>query len=431
MESKVKDTIKKIDDKERAKSLNRFVEIISKSIENERPLFVSYIFESINNNIEKGIYQINLIIEEITEYISQNFTSRKRNINMYMSQEDLLLHNFSNLSLLKPEFWRENTKEDSKDNRDLKLEKAQGINNHIAYLYVPEEVRRKMKTIFFGVTIGDTEFNFTAIRSDDNKKEELVFKKEQTFDSYSNETFGQLSYIGKRNYEKIFLTRMSTFAACNEIYEQFRIGAVEKASEWSLFEIAIAMSGLISTHHNGLEGSMFKQWISNFVREINNKSYEFKEVGFPEDEYWSLKKETIIPMCTSSISSPWNETLGEYLKTECGYNIGTFYAILGKQKRDFYIEEYGSKEVILVGECKNHESKIEKCEISAIINKLKEFNAKINLIVVKKLNWNMKVTEHSNVYVLNHINSKYEIESISEVCSKDESGYLIIEQDIL
>ncbi len=450
-----KETIKSINEEKEKEKISRFIEIISESIVNERPLFVKFIFETIKQSIENKVYEVREIIENITKNIYEEYMGRKKMTQGFMVEEDFISHNFSNLTLLTPEFWRENLNEESRD-RDMRLEKTQGINNHIASLYVPEEVRNIMKENeeemnYFGVTINMTQLDFsgTKFRDDRGFIGSIEFQREQTFNSFKNETFGQLSFIGKSNYNKIFLQRVinknikmgrkSTFNAGNEIYEKYKVETIDKSNRWNLFEISMTISGLIASHSNGLLGSKFEDWLSNFIREINsNKRYNEKlpKIKFPErDVYWDKNKNRIIPMCGSSVSSPWNEKLGRYLKEECKYNIGTIYGCLGKESRDFYIEEYGTKEIQLIGECKHYEKGVGVSEIKEIINKMKEYKAGINLIIVKQISCRIdkikREIENTWLYILEDNQNEYEIKEICKSKNEEDIGFLIINHSII
>ena len=314
--------------------------------------------------------------------------------------------------------------------RDVKLEKAEGIHNHIGYLYVPEEANCGKN--YVGITLGEADFNFTGIR--DKKQSKVVFKKEQIFNTFSNETFGQLAYISKKSYDKIFVTRGMTnnnpirigaFRASRDIYEKYSVGVIDKNNEWCLFEIAVGISGLIATHKNGLKGIEFNEWLINFIKEINY-DYKVKEIEYEEDEYWKKYKREIIPMCTSSISSPWNEVLARYLKEKIGCNIGVFYGSLGKESRDFYIKEYMNNIPKLVGESKYYQDNMTNQQIKEIINRLKEYKSKINLIVVKNINEKINNidTKEGNVYLLKSEGDKLIIKNIKK--SEKDIGFLII-----
>ena len=258
---------KKRECKEIAAEKKGFVDMISKALVNERPLFVSIIYDTLIKKLKENERNEVIIVEAIIEDLMNEYRARKRYMIDFKSSEECTTYNFCNLVLMSPEFWRKNVDKEGKKEFDAKrqkieLEKAEGIHRHIAYLYVPRKVKKMMKSKekdmnFFGLSIGESELVFSGIRK------RMGFKREQTFLSFMEEPFSQLSFIGKKNYENIFIKmigvktkgkiikRERTFNVGYEIYRTFGIRAVNEKAKWSLFETLVGISSLIASHDNG------------------------------------------------------------------------------------------------------------------------------------------------------------------------------------
>ena len=96
-----------------------------------------------------------LLCEKLISHIFTTFTSRKEKI-LDVVDDDFANYTFANLSMTSPEFWTRNIIieskqmldcEQSNDNgvkRVCSLEKSSGIHRHIAYVYVPSEIKKKL-----------------------------------------------------------------------------------------------------------------------------------------------------------------------------------------------------------------------------------------------------------------------------------------------
>ena len=97
-----------------------------------------------------------------------------------------------------------------------------------------------------------------------------------------------------------------------------------------------------------------------------------------------------IPFCSSTINAEWNDPgFTTYLESQ-GANLGTLYADLKKQSRDFYIKSLNQPDVVS-GECKYRSHQVGSQEIDDVIYKLMASNSSLNLIVVNALNKNINL----------------------------------------
>ena len=447
--------------------LKKFVSTITKSLAGERPLFVHLICEHIIKCVSKGETDPLTILTDAINHLIVEFKKRKSFSVSLKSPDECKSYNFSNLTMISPEFWRETSDKEVKNSnrsdseesdryQEVGLEKSQGIHSHMAYLYVPDEIQQLMTEEdstepmnFFGLTIEDDCLSYTGIRKTTLTPKSLPwsFEPAQAFLPFEKEPFGQLAFLGKENFQDIFISmstskstnrrkRISTFLAAKQIHDKHGLPTSNIQITWTVFEISVAMSALIATHHNGFRGSSFRDWLRYFVREMNvQDTAKYPEsapnITFPDDIFWNNHKKDIIPLCTSSISASWNKTLGDYLKNDLSANIGILHANLKNESRDFYIKEYGCKEstIILTGECKCYKDGVKNVMIESTVKKLKQYSSHINLIVVNRLQSQYKErTEGVNVYLLKEddVNGYF----IHTLNSKDDNdkGVLIIEQ---
>lgn len=333
MNKKVNKVAGKCVKKESRDSINKMIKFVTGSLKKERPLFAKLIYENIITNIENGVIKPIEIIEKTIESIVNIFMSRKKFLMDFREEKTVLNYNFSNLSLISPELNEEENKVKRIKNRQI--DKASGVHNHIAYLYVPENIKKIGKN-YFGLSIGDTsDLYFSGIRDENNK--EINFRGEQEFLCFSEEPFSQMGFLRKDNNRRIFLkytgdkkvNRISTYNMMNLLFNENainRIKKIDEASHWMLFEISVSIAALIATHYNGFEGTKFDEWFTHFLKELNSEYPETIEIEWLDE--LSIIRDIKIPLCAPSLSADWNTELKDYLIEECNANVG----ILGKVK---------------------------------------------------------------------------------------------------
>ena len=449
-------------------TLNRFMDVISKSITKERPLFCQFIFEYLNDRISSmETPDIIEMIESIPEKLFKEFTGRKIKFPAF-NDSDCINYNYSNISLALPEYWvgvdmkRKIGMEDGTDRmRDVDFEKTSGVHNHIAYLYVPKIILERLGNLnYFGVYVSRTSF---SILGGIARNRIAQFCKDQIFALFKEETFGELGFIGSKNYLNVFVQRVSESVYSSRIARISARQAVEsmwssnkvmpstyKSSKWNVFEASVSLSILVASHCNGFAGSRFSEWFRHFLREmsrdgqygVENKEEGLPLVEYPADKFWN---ELVVPMCSSSVSAEWNDELARYVSGECGGNIGVLYADLGQASRDFYIRRYGSDKTMISGECKCYEEGIGVGLVRESMERLTRFGSAVSLVVangVKNIkNWSDAVIVNGIkvipgdvlIYVLRRGNNGYIVEPCysSGTESGDVKRFVIVDANIL
>ena len=423
-----------------------FVTAITNKMKYERPFFCNLIFEQLNNNI-KSITSSDFDpckrLDIILWNVFYNFNSRKKSFEAYLeSNNDFMNYNYSNISITSPEFWRkkkeflDNTNKSTKDIKEYNIDKANGIHNHIAYLYASPSLKENLRNeSFFALQIDDLHLKTFMISTSEKEVKSAKFQIEQIFAPFRDETLGQLAFVGSDNSKTVFIgptsqmkgmdqspyQRISSCKALNDINSKAQTisnHATKITTNWTTLEILSALSALIASHGNGFEGMNAELWLRHFLREINkNSNYEIElpEIKYPKnDQFINNTLKTIkIPFCSSTINAEWDLDFRTYLKSQ-GANLGTLYADLGKESRDFYIEFADDNEEYttpISGECKYRKDDITIQGIEKVIERLLRHDSPINLIVVnmfkKEIKFdNIKQSFESNFRLYTVVNNE-------------------------
>lgn len=278
----------------------------------------------------------------------------------------------------------------------------------------------------------------------------MNFRSDQIFLPFNKEPFSQLGFLRGTNFKNIFIkpkfdktknTRISTTKATYRL-DNFRtnsIRSIDKSHDWKLFEITASMAAIIASHHKEFKRLCFKNWLQNFLRELSYQTGQYSEsvrdvVFDSNDEFLQNQADITIPLCAPSISSEWNQELGEYLVKSCGANIGVLYGDLDNQTRDFYIKKFGGENSVISGECKKYEKPLTPSIIKVIINKLSSYESQINLIIAHKLsvtslmrNYNMNM----NIFGLKKKNNSFALQRLDRNNDGSNKGFYIIDRTVL
>jgi hypothetical protein len=92
-----------------------------------------------------------------------------------------------------------------------------------------------------------------------------------------------------------------------------------------------------------------------------------------------------IPFCAPSLKVEWDVDFANYLTKEYDASIGTVYASLGQESRDFKINNYFPRKEILSDECKYSRNGIDPSDIKYIMKKLLKYSSPLKIITCSRL----------------------------------------------
>lgn len=226
----------KITDDTNIKKFKDFANNITSLLAKERPLFCNLVFEYLQRvakNLSLADDCCKLFEKKINNSVFDLFTERK-NIIEKKNQQDLINYNYCNMSLTSPEYQFEKSFRKAKQEDDvntteiqfsadtkklsideceilkLNIDKANGIHNHIAYLFADSRW-----------IIGDKDKNYSPlilVRNEinvltydlqhRNLDYECNFIPQQIFASFENEPIGHLAFNGfKTNKDYTFVSK--------------------------------------------------------------------------------------------------------------------------------------------------------------------------------------------------------------------------------